>query len=45
MILFVGLTDVIQSPVTHLWQGEVQPLVKPSDAVSTSKLKSKLEPT
>ncbi|XP_071501657.1 uncharacterized protein [Diadema antillarum] len=38
-----NMTELLNSPVGHLWQGDVKPLVKPSDAKSTGHVLNKLQ--
>ncbi|XP_041473101.1 uncharacterized protein LOC121422255 [Lytechinus variegatus] len=38
-----NLTELVNSPVGHLWSGTVKPLVKPCDAKSTGHLLNKLQ--
>jgi hypothetical protein len=35
--------DFLDCPITHLWQGDVKPLVQPSDATSTGKVLNRLQ--
>ncbi|XP_030840721.1 uncharacterized protein LOC100890147 isoform X1 [Strongylocentrotus purpuratus] len=38
-----NLSDLMTSPVSHLWSGAVKPLLKPSDAKSTGHVLNKLQ--
>ena len=35
-----NMKELLDSPVSHLWNGDVKPLLKPSDAKSTSKYRN-----